>query len=56
MKKTEKKIVQSRAAYKAHRTRKVNALLREYDEAPTAGKKAAIKRKINQIKNEPLPV
>lgn len=56
MKIDETKAKQIRAAYKAHRTRKVNVLLREYDEASTAGRKAAIKRKINQIKNEPLPV
>jgi hypothetical protein len=39
------------AGKKAHRTRKINALLQSYALETSPGKKAAIKRKINAIKN-----
>lgn len=39
------------AGKKAWRTRRINALEREYDRETSAGKKAAIRRQINKIKN-----
>ena len=43
------KAKRSQAAVKAHRTRKLNALQAEYDAATSAGVKAAIRRKMNQL-------
>ena len=56
MKKSDQKIKRSRAAYKAHRTRQMNALQRQYDSEKSAGKKAAIKREMNKLAGKPLPI
>ena len=53
---TEKQIKDSRAAYKAARTRKLNAFQKEYDAATSAGIKSAIKRNMNILTNTALPV
>jgi hypothetical protein len=51
----ELKRKRSLAAYKANRTRKMNALLEKYNSETSTGKKAAIKRQMNILERTPFP-